>query len=331
MAREIYEKYAPKADTKLLLNEIIDIVEDYASQGLTLTLRQLYYQLVSKDLIKNEERQYKRVGTIVSRARRGGHLDWDALEDRVRQPQKPPEFGSLESLIRAALSSYRLPRFRGQATYIELWVEKDALAGVLWPIADRYHVTLMVNRGYSSTSAMKAAGERIRRGCNVLGVDRAAILYLGDLDPSGEDMVRDVRERLDEYTNYGLRVHKTKGGTIRAETDEERGKRMSPFIEVEVTKLALTMDQVDQYNPPPNPAKTTDSRFEKFSEKHGDESWEVDALPPRVLNEIIEEALEELIDLELMERVQEQEESDKLLLQKAVKSLRSDNSGDGDD
>lgn len=324
MAREFYEQYRPKDETRVLLQYIISIVEDYAQQGLTLTLRQLYYQLVSKDLIRNEEKQYKRVGEIVSRARRGGWLDWEALEDRVRVPRRPSEFRDLDELVQAALNSYRLPRMKGQETYVELWVEKDALAGVLLPIANKYHVTLMVNRGYSSTSAMKEAGERIRATAMELEVDKACVLYLGDLDPSGEDMVRDVAERLDEYTNRGRIfeiVEKDGKRDIQAETDAARSKRM-PYIDVEVKKLALTMDQVEEHEPPPNPAKTTDSRFEKFQQKHGDESWEVDALPPAVLRDIIETELDELIDEEKVAEIRDQEQKDKELLTKAVASLR---------
>lgn len=93
-------------------------------------------------------------------------------------------------------------------------------------------------------------------------------------------------------------------------------------IDVIVKKLALTPDQVEEYEPPPNPAKVTDSRFEKFREEHGDESWEVDALPPTVLRDIIEGELDELIDQDKMDEIKTQEEKDKKLLTKAVESLR---------
>ena len=100
-----YETYSPEKATQTLLDVIISVVEDYKSQGLKLTLRQLYYQLVSKDLIRNKESEYKRVGNIVSKARLGGLLDWDAIEDRVRTPEKPPEFDSLDDLVEAAFHS----------------------------------------------------------------------------------------------------------------------------------------------------------------------------------------------------------------------------------
>jgi hypothetical protein len=320
MAIEVYEVYKPKDQTREILHHIINIVKDYSSQGLTLTLRQLYYQLVSKDLISNDEKQYKRIGEVVSKARRGGLLDWEALEDRVRRPVRPPEFDSIDDLMAAALNSYRLPRMKGQDIYVELWVEKDALAGVLYPIANNYHVTMMVNRGYSSTSAMKDAGERIRNTCTRLGCSRAMVLYLGDLDPSGEDMVRDIGERVSEYVNAGWKVAYKDGKAI-IEDAIARNKRL-PFLEVEVEKLALTMEQVEEYNPPPNPAKRTDSRAPGFIAKFGDSSWEVDALPPVVLKELIEDRLDDLIDSDSVNAIIDQEDKDKKLIAKAVEALK---------
>lgn len=192
-----------------LCNEIID---DYLGQGLRLTLRQLYYQLVSRDVIPNSEKSYKSLGGLVSDARLAGLMDWSAIEDRVRQPKRASEFNNLEELVQAALRSYRLPRWKGQAAYVELWVEKDALAGVLWPIAHEYHVVLMVNRGYSSQSAMYESAERYKDSWLDDGDRELVLLYLGDHDPSGEDMVRDVKDRLEMFGAH-LRVE-TNGSPV---------------------------------------------------------------------------------------------------------------------
>jgi len=272
-----------------LCNEIID---DYLGQGLRLTLRQLYYQLVSRDVIPNSEKSYKSLGGLVSDARLAGLMDWSAIEDRVRQPKRASEFNNLEELVQAALRSYRLPRWKGQAAYVELWVEKDALAGVLWPIAHEYHVVLMVNRGYSSQSAMYESAERFKESFEDDGDRELVLLYLGDHDPSGEDMVRDVKERLEMF---------------------------GAFLRVE--KLALTMDQVRQYRPPPNPAKITDSRAKAYIEKYGDKSWEVDALPPERLSRIIRQALDAEVDQVMMNKIKAQEEQDKDALRKAVAKI----------
>lgn len=319
--REFFELYKPKPTVGALIRRMNTIVTDYQQQGLVLTLRQLYYQLVAADVIANEEKSYKKIGDIVSKARLGGLMDWDAIEDRVRVPKKPPEFSSLDALVEAAFQSYRLPRLKGQERYVELWVEKDALAGVLAPIAREYHVTLMVNRGYSSTSAMKAAGERVREACSYLEVNEAVVLYLGDLDPSGEDMVRDVNDRLQQFTNSGILFSVSKDGKFSHETDEERKARL-PYIDVSVEKLALTMEQVEEHEPPPNPAKMSDSRAAKFVEEYGDSSWEVDALPPRVLRDIITERLDQLIDDGVVETIREQEKNDKRRLRAALEGLK---------
>lgn len=271
-----------------------DIIDDYLGQGLRLTLRQLYYQLVTRNAIPNREREYKNLSTLVSDARLCGLMDWDAIEDRVRVPRRVSEFKNLEDLVEAALAAYRLPRWDGQKYYVELWVEKDALAGVLEPLARESHVTMMVNRGYSSQSAMYEAALRFRASKKP-----GIILYLGDHDPSGEDMVRDIQARLDLFG-----------------------------ADVDVRKLALTMPQVEQYNPPPNPAKMTDPRAADYVEAHGAESWEVDALPPNVLAGIIRGSFRSIINKAAMDRVKVQETQDKKLLKTAVASLRD---GHGDD
>lgn len=263
-----------------------EVIEDYLGQGLRLTLRQLYYQLITKNVMPNTERSYKHLSSLVSDARLAGLMDWEAIEDRVRQPRRQNEFEDLGQLVEAAIQSYRLPRWEGQEYYIETWIEKDALAGVLAPLAREFHVTMMVNRGYSSQSAMYEAAQRFSDS------DRSPLLfYIGDHDPSGEDMVRDIRDRLELFGVEGL----------------------------EVRKLALTMDQIDQYNPPPNPAKVSDPRAASYIEQHGESSWEVDALPPTVLNDIIRDAFEEVIDQDLMDKIKDKEETDKKKLRKSTK------------
>ena len=267
------------------------IIEKFTSQGLRLTLRQLYYQLVTMNCIPNEERAYKNLGRLLSDARLAGMVDWAAIEDRVRVPRRPNEFSGLGALVDAAIRSYRLPRWDGQDYYVELWVEKDAISGVLAPLAHELHITLMVNRGYSSQSAMYEAAWRFKDQDGGNGAS-GQLLYLGDLDPSGEDMVRDIRDRLDMFG-----------------------------AEVEVEKVALTMDQVRLYNPPPNPAKTTDSRYGAYVARHGHQSWEVDALPPDVLQDLVRRGVEQYVNFDAMEAVTEREEADKARLRGFVGGL----------
>lgn len=289
--KEFYRETKFKGDSLALIKQCNDIVDDYLGQGLRLTLRQLYYQLVSRNVIPNQERSYKNLSSLVSNARLSGLMDWDAIEDRIRRPVKPPEFDDLDELVEAALSSYRLPRWEGQENYAELWVEKDALAGVLRPIAHQHHVTLMVNRGYSSQSAMHESADRFRKAQDEEKV--LYLFYLGDHDPSGEDMVRDIRDRME----------------------------MFEIEQLEVEKVALTMPQIKQYDPPPNPAKLTDPRAQAYIDKYGEHSWEVDALPPDVLARMIRKALKSVIDEDALQEVLDKEESDKRRLKKALESL----------
>jgi len=296
-----------------------EIIADYRAQRLRLTLRQLYYQLVTKNLITNEEKSYKGLGATVSDGRLAGLIDWNAIEDRVRRPRNASEWESIPDLVESALDAFRLPRWKGQDYYAELWVEKDALAGVLEPLAFDHHVTLMVNRGYSSQSAMFEAAQRFIDRCEVTAHEegigeyaypegrgddddeaprevelarRPVLFYLGDHDPSGEDMVRDVRERL---AMFG--------------------------IDVDVQKIALTTEQVRRYRPPPNPAKMTDSRAAAYVAKHGRSSWEVDALPPEVLAQIVTDAFDGVLDREKMAEVIALEEKGKAALRKAAERI----------
>ncbi len=289
--KETFRETNFRQTSLVLIERCNEIIVDYLGQGLRLTLRQLYYQLVSANEIKNEEKSYKSLGSLVSDARLAGLMDWDAIEDRVRQPRKASEWDNIGSLVDSALYAYRLPRWADQEHYVELWVEKDALAGVLAPIANEYHVTMMVNRGYSSQSAMYESGKRYKDAQD--DGKRLALFYLGDHDPSGEDMVRDVADRLE----------------------------MFGVEDLDTRKLALTMTQIRQYNPPPNPAKVTDSRAKAYIEKHGESSWEVDALPPNVLAKLIRSALSSVIDMEKMKDIKDQEQLDKDRLRKAVSEI----------
>ena len=268
-----------KSNTEQL--EVINgIIEEYAEEGYTLTLRQLYYQLVSRDIIPNEQKQYAKLSTLLVKGRMAGFVDWDAIEDRIRVPHLPYSVDDIEDAIRDTIDQYRLNRQEGQEVYIELWVEKDALSGVLKRVTEKYHINLMVNRGYSSCSAMHDAYNRLKR--QEREGKETYILYLGDHDPSGLDMIRDIKERLEEFG-----------------------------VNPTVKQIGLTMKQIKKYNPPNNPAKITDPRAKWYLQEHGNKSWEVDALNPQVLNKLAEDNIKKLIDMDLFNQQIEKEEQDK--------------------
>ncbi len=264
-----------RAATRELLDKIVEVVDDYTEQGYKLTLRQLYYQLVSKNIIPNIDGQYGKLSGILKDARMCGMIDWDVIEDRLRIPKIPSQWNSIQDLVNAAASQYRKDRHVNQENYVEVWVEKDALSGVLEPITREYHLHLMVNRGYSSVSAMHDAAKRFESESD----KNCFILYLGDHDPSGLDMDRDIRDRLAEFG-----------------------------VDVDVERIALTKEQIERYNPPPNPAKFKDPRSSKYIAEHGRVSWELDALQPNVLHQLLRDHIEDLIDMELYNEIKESED-----------------------
>lgn len=290
--RKKYREIKLSKRNKESLSFINDIIAEYQAGGYVLTLRQLYYQLVARDIIPNVPSEYGKLSNLVKEGRMGGIIDWEAIEDRLRVAKKPPSWEHPASIIESCISQYAKDRMEGQPNYIEAWVEKDALSGVLSRVTEKYHIPIMVNRGYSSASAMHDAFNRFVHNAAYEQRD-AIILYLGDFDPSGLDMIRDVGDRLREFQE-GC-------------SDEELVENMN----IEVNPIALTESQISEYNPPPNPAKIKDPRAVEFMRKHGGSSWEVDALPPDVLNDVLEDSIRGLIDIDKYEERLEEEKKDK--------------------
>jgi hypothetical protein len=273
-----------RGDSLARLEQINQVIEEYQAEGYQITLRQLYYQLVSKGIIPNKDTEYAKLSILLVKGRMMGLVDWDAIEDRLREPRLPYWAPHLYRALFDLHLQYRRNRMEGQENYIEVWCEKDALSSVLGTITSKYHVNLMVNRGYSSCTAMHDAYERFTENDDRYGY----ILYIGDHDPSGLDMLRDIGDRLEEF---GL-------------------------TDVAIVPVALTTEQVKHYAPPPNPAKITDPRAVMYIAEHGRTSWEVDALPPQVLHKLLTLAIESRIDLDLYNQVMAKEEADKKQLNK---------------
>lgn len=268
-----------------IINAANRIMAAYIEQGYKLTLRQLYYRFVASGLMENTFRNYKKLGSIVNDARLAGYIDWDWIEDRTRNLEGLSHWDDPAHIIDNAARGYNVDKWENQDVYVEVWIEKDALAGVFERVCNEHDVPFLSCRGYTSQSEMWGASQRLI----ATGKD-CVILHFGDHDPSGIDMTRDIQERLEIFE-----------------------------ASVEVRRIALNMDQIIQYDPPPNPVKTTDSRCEGYISLYGHESWELDALEPTVLAALVAAELDQLRDQDVWDEDVLREQRDRAALSKAAR------------
>lgn len=282
-------RFAP--DALRVVEAAARIVEEYQRQGFDMTLRQVYYKIIARDLFpedrryfwtgsrwvrdpsgsnpsstKNNVPNYNWLGDLVSDARLAGLIDWNQIVDRTRGLQVKGHWDDPAEIIQSAAGGFALDRWEGQPYRPEVWIEKDALLGVFEGICQELDVPLLSCRGYNSQSEMWRAAQRMLRYKQQK--QTPMIFHFGDHDPSGKDMSRDILDRLYLFT----------------------GKQL------EFERLALNIDQVRRYDPPPSPAKITDPRAKAYIQEFGDDSWELDALEPRVIKELVREAVERIQD-----------------------------------
>jgi hypothetical protein len=259
-----------RSSTWQIISQANKFIEEYQAAGYVLTLRQLYYRFVAADLISNEERSYKNLGNAINTGRLIGQIDWNAIEDRGRGLLTWNGWRSPESAMRSTAYKYRWNgKWRNQPAYVEVWVEKQALESVVGRACSKFEVPHLACKGYLSQSEMWRASGRVDQQIN----KETIIIHLGDHDPSGIDMTSDNEYRLSHL--FGTPVR---------------------FI-----RLALNMNQIEEHKPPPNPAKVTDSRYKQYVRDFGSSCWELDALPPEVLDNLISEELKKWIDVEQWE------------------------------
>jgi len=332
------------ADKRSLINSVRAICEQYKSNGDTLTLRQLYYQLVAKDLIPNHDKVYKKMSSIKDEIVYSGLVDWSTFEDRGRVPQYTYSDDSIQDALRKAKDYFRLDRQDGQDNHIEVWTEKDAISGILSKVTKPYSVPLVVNKGYTSSTAIYGAYSRFVDA--IEDGQRIKILYFGDHDASGLDMIRDITDRLimmftqgqqldvqewwadSGYTLWdmqGMRGYEDVGELMDAEglspQKQEKLEKLFARGQVEmylddkeafeVIPIGLTMEQIEEFKPPPNPAKNTDPRAKGYVAKFGNVSWEVDALKPNTMRKIVEHHIRDNMNIDIYDDLIIREESDK--------------------
>ena len=290
MPKITYDTKKFNSRTLEAIHQAEDIIQQYQAQGFSLTLRQLYYQFVARALIQNTERDYKRLGNIISDARRAGMIDWSSIEDRTRFIRAISSWGDPREILDTAKETYHKDLWKTQDKRFEVWIEKDALIGVIEPVCQELDLPHFSCRGYVSDSEMWRGAMRLMR--HVRNGQNVIVLHLGDHDPSGIDMTRDITDRLDLFTFFN-------GG-------------------IEVRRIALTMEQIEEVNPPPNPAKVTDSRYEHYSAEFGEESWELDALEPSYIADLIQKAVFEERDLDRWEEAHKEQEEERRQIQDVI-------------
>jgi len=256
-----------------------------------LTLRQIYYQLAVKGHVKNARSQYNMLSKLIKWMRIDEKLPWNALEDRSRTLTNKRGFDNLADFINQEtfnfLHGYTRCLIQNQDKHIEVWTEKDALLRIFKEVVYPYCIRAVVCRGYSSVTFIadfyKRADKAIMQG------KQPVVLYFGDLDPSGVQMLEATIETLeDELDLYG----------------------------VEFKRIGLNPGHVTQYNLPVDPtaAKVTDPRYPKYVQKYGNLAVELDALHPAILKDMIRQSIEAEIDMDLFVEQEDQEYEDEYKL-----------------
>lgn len=295
MTKRTYIEKRFNAASRETIEQVNSILDEYKAQGYDLSLRQLYYQMVSRDLLPNVQKEYKRLGELVNGARLAGLVDWDMIKDRGRETVTNSHWTSPAKILESAARSFAIDKWEDQNYHVEVMVEKQALEGVLLPVCQELDIAFTANKGYSSASAFYERGRDLGYLNNTHG-KQIVIFYMGDHDPSGLDMTRDVSERLNMF----------------AETN------------VKVERLALNYPQVETLKPPPNPTKETDTRTAEY-QKRFSASWELDAVEPATLARLVRDAVLKYRDADKWQKAVMAEKRMKAELQ-----TLADNYGDGE-
>jgi len=281
-----------------IVEEALEVFKQYDS---ALTLRQLYYRLVSKHLFPNTINSYKRLSRVMVKAREQGDVPINCLEDRSRRILGRGDTGytSAEEFLRRRIAglkeSYKeftMPMWDDQPNYVLVSLEKDALSRLMSDIANQYSVRTFPTRGYPSFTYVNRMATYIR---NRLKGKPTVVLYFGDHDPSGVDIERDLEDRLRKYDAGDFKV----------------------------MRIALTKDQIQQYNLPPMPVKRSDARSEGFMESYGDQSVELDALDPNTLKLMVAQSIAANIDLDLWRKKEEKIEDLKVWIKGKLDNMEN--------
>jgi len=284
MTKQGFEERRFAAKTAKVIEQANEIMAEYEDR---MTLRQLHYQFVARDLYENTQQNYKKLGDILRNARMAGRVDWEDLEDRGRRLIGwGGGYSSPSAAIRGTAHGYSEDMWTTQPVMVEIWTEKDALSSIISDPAYEYSLNYFASKGYPSITALKKAADRFKRYAN--RDQEILILFLSDHDPEGIDMLRNLKDTMN-----------TMGVT-----------------NLTVKRIGLTMEQILALNPPPSIAKESSSRLAMYENQTGTrEAWELDALPAQFLKDLISEEIEQIVDHDAMElRKQESEVNRRLLI-----------------
>jgi hypothetical protein len=249
--------------TKSAIAAIREAIHEVLTEANPQTVRQVFYALTVRGVIRKAEAEYQRtVIRLLTEMREAGEIPFDWIADNTRWMRKPTTFTGLNACLKSTSNFYRRDLWAAMPVYVEVWCEKDALAGVLLEETQPYDVPLMVAKGYASVTFLHSAAKAIEaRG------KPAFIYHFGDLDPSGVDAARDIEAKLHRY---------------------------APGAEIHFFRPAVTREQVEAWNLPSRPTKTTDTRAKKFVGT----SVELDAIPVQKLRDLARECIEQHVDKE---------------------------------
>jgi len=293
-----------------LIEVILHITQNAHNDGYSLSLRRVFYELLSRNLIKNYLEPYNKLSKIVGDMKYTGVLDWNFIKvDEARGLKIDYSVDNITDALEDTVDQYKLDRQEGQTTYIEVWSEKDTLVDVLKRITSKYHIPLCIVKGRNSSSAMYKAYQRFRE--RISQGDLVNIIYVGDHDPCGLDMIRDVRERISFMLDNSTLDYSTINWNMISTLDY---KYALPEA-FEVLPVALTKYQIDKYNLPANYAKETDNLYKWYVKETGStECWEIDALDYSTLTGIVEGTICNLIDMDIYKEIIAKELKDKQAL-----------------
>jgi len=284
------------------IKEILKNLEDF----LPLTVRQLFYQIISlpNSPLENSRRDYGRICRLLVKARYCGEISFDDIEDRTRYTSNRPV--PIENLI-----YYYYPEaWNDQPNYIEVFVEKEGLRSFFVRTLRAYYVAVTPIRGFDSLSDVMEAAKRFHKYEN----RPRRIFLFSDFDPSGECISKD----------FEFRLKKCLAMLGENPTYYNKKEKRIEIPNLTVKKVALTLEQVEKYNLPPKFVKSKDPRASSFIEKYGEEAVvELDALPPKLLQEIILEAVLPYLDLDEIQRIRKIEEKIKTKGLEALKLLKN--------